>query len=97
MCSHVEETIHYSLLFQLGYGKSCTNRCLWVGGLPEGINTGGLKSVFRPYGSVRKVTLDEVQGQALVLFSNIQQAKGAMMGLNSHPTLGIKIMVSLKV
>lgn len=81
VCKAIKKMDGYSLgsnRLKLSFGRSKPTSCLWVDGLALDVTSKYLLKYFSRYGPVIEVVLDELQGRAMILFVETEDAIKAL-------------------
>lgn len=58
---------------KLGFGKSLSNRYIWVGGVADGVSEALLSEHFGRFGSIMNRNVDREKGHALIAYESVSK------------------------
>ena len=73
---------------KIGYGKANTTSCLWIGGLGPWVSTSILEAEFDRFGLINRVSWNEGDNYAYVLYENQDAAVAASKEMRGVPLGG---------
>ena len=87
------EIVPYSLVLQLGFGRSMPTNVLWVDNLLEGTQESYMKRQFSRNGPANYVVIDRTNNRALVFYDNNDLALAALQAMRGRIVGNSKIQV----